>query len=162
MATNQFSRFGEPFFFRPDDALASIENEGFNWRLVREYFRFTDQWLSEGDYEKMLDKALASVGDDDGRNVLIDMLDLEYAVFLEQVALQEQMLGKLACEDENVAFVERVMAYLQINANNRPRSGEHRMSARSALLKIPPGQLIHRLLGNPDTSGSGHNKQQDE
>jgi hypothetical protein len=146
-------------FLNPDDAIKSIEQEGFNWRLVREYFRFSDQWLSEGEYGRMLEIALAFMGDDDGRNALLDMLDLEYAVFLEQVALQEQMLGKVACEDERVAFSERVMAYLQINANNRPRSGEYLISVRSALLKTPPRQLIHRLLGGLDTSEPMHNAQ---
>mgnify|MGYP003383349433 CR=1 FL=1 len=134
-------------FFRPEDAMKAIEQDGFNWRLVREYFRFTDAWLSEGQYGKLLDLALASIENDVDRNVLLDMLDLEYAVFLEQVALQERMLGQAACDEESVAFGERVMAYLQINSNNRPGSNRSRKSARSALFEIPPGTLISRLLG---------------
>jgi len=134
-------------FFRPEDAMKSIEQDGFSWRLVREYFRFTDDWLSEGQYGKMLELALASIENDEGRNVLLDMLDLEYAVFLEQVALQERMLGKAACDEDSVAFGERVMAYLQINSNYRPGPNWSRKSARSALFEIPPGTLISRLLG---------------
>jgi len=134
-------------FFRPEDAMKAIEQDGFNWRLVRDYFRFTDDWLSEGQYEKMLELALASIENDEGRNVLLDMLDLEYAVFLEQVALQERMLGEAACDEDSVAFGERVMAYLQSNSNNRPGSNWSRKSARSALFEIPPGTLILRLLG---------------
>ena len=147
MATNRFMRSREPIFFHPEEAMASIEKDGFNWRLVREYFRFTDNWLSEGQYGKLLDLALNSIGHDEGRNVLLDMLDLEYAVFLEQVALQERMLGRDACDVERVAFGDRVMAYLQCNANYRPASGLFRKSARSALFEIPPGTLIRRLLG---------------
>lgn len=134
-------------FYRPEDAMKAIEQDGFSWRLVREYFRFTDDWLSEGEYGKMLDLALASIQSDEERNVLLDMLDLQYAVFLEQVALQEQMLGMAACDEDSVAFGERVMAYLQINSNSRPGANWSRKSARSALLEIPPGTLILRLLG---------------
>jgi len=158
MVANRFVRFGEAMFSRPEEAMTSIEQDGFNWRFVREYFRFTDAWLSEGQYGKMLELALASIGEDVGRNILLDMLDLEYAVFLEQVALQERMLGEKACEEDSVAFGERVMAYLQINANHRPLSGRSRKSARSALFEISPGMLIDRLLGD----SSIFQQQQDE
>jgi hypothetical protein len=143
---------GGQAFFRPEEAIASIERDGFNWRLVREYFRFTDGWLSEGQYSNLLEKALASIGNDAGRNTLLDMLDLQYAVFLEQVALQERMLGEAECDRESVAFGERVMAYLQFNANCRP-DRSHRKSARTALFEIAPGQLINRLMGSPDDPG---------
>jgi hypothetical protein len=63
--------------------------------------------------------------------------------------LQSRMLGPEACEEESVAFGERVMAYLQINANCRPSSTSLRKSARTALFEVPPGRLIHRLLGDP-------------
>ena len=154
MALHRFSEDGTGMFFRPNEAIESINRHGFNWRWVREYFRFTDGWLSEGEYGRMLDAALTSIGNDVGRNTLLDMLDLQYAVFLEQVALQEQMLGPNACEEESVAFSERVMGYLQINANNRP-DGLHRKSARSALFEIAPGQLINRLLGTHDQHQAG-------
>ncbi len=162
MVTRRFARFGEPMFLRPEDAMAALEKEGFDWRLVREYFRFTDDWLSEGQYGKMLDMALASLQNDEDRNVLLDMLDLEYAVFLEQVALQERMLGPAVCEEESVAFSERVMAYLQINANNRPSSTVFSKSARTVLLESPPGKLIHRLLGDLNTPVSKRITQQED
>ena len=147
MPANRFTRFGEPMFSHPEEAMKAIEQDGFSWRLVREYFRFNDDWLSEGEYGKMLDLALASIASDEERKVLLDMLDLQYAVFLEQVALQEQMLGEAACDEDSVAFGERVMAYLQINSNNRHGANRSRKSARSALFEIPPGALISRLLG---------------
>jgi hypothetical protein len=149
MVANRFVRSGDATFLRPEDAMASIEKDGFNWRLVREYFRFSDDWLSEGQYGRMLEMALASIDSDYGRNVLLDMLDLEYAVFLEQVSLQDRMVGGPTSDDEyeSVAFGERVMAYLQINANNRPMSNHSNKNARSALFQITPGTMIERLLG---------------
>ncbi len=137
-------------FFNPDEALETIKKDGFDWRLVREYFRFTDDWMSEGQYGKLLEMALASINNDTGKDVLLDMLDLQYAIFLEQVALQERMIGKVACEEKSVAFGERVMAYLQINSNNRPASSNFRISARTALFDIRPGQMIQRLLGGSE------------
>ncbi len=142
--------------------MSAIKQDGFDWRLVREYFRFTDEWLSEGQYGRMLDMALVSIGEVSSRNVLLDMLDLQFAIFLEQVALQEKMLGEAECAKESVAFGERVMAYLQINANSRPRSTSFRKSARTALLETPPGQLIHRLLGDLITSESKGVAQQED
>lgn len=150
MQLHRRSGFESCVFHSPTEALAVIERDGFNWRLVREYFQFTDAWLSEGEYDCLLEAALRSIDSNEGQNTLLDMLDLQYAVFLEQVALQERMLGISACEDESVAFGERVMAYLQINSNHRPDSTRWRKSARSALLETPPGQLIQRLLGAVD------------
>jgi hypothetical protein len=130
--------------------LESIQKNGFDWRLIREYFLFTDDWLSEGQYDELLATALVSINDDTGKDVLLDMLDLQYAIFLEQVALQEKMIGEVACEEKSVAFGERVMAYLQINSNNRPASSYFRKSARTALFEIRPGQMIQRLLGESE------------
>ena len=147
MTRDRFSRKMDGHFSNPDEALESIQKDGFEWRLVREYFRFTDDWLSEGQYDELLGMALASINKDAGKDVLLDMLDLQYAIFLEQVALQERMIGEVACEEKSVAFGERVMAYLQINSNNRPATSNFRKSARTALLEIEPGQMIQRLLG---------------
>lgn len=130
------------------DAIASVQRDGFDWKLLREYFRFTDSWLSEGQYEQLLSACLRSIEAPDGQLALLDMLDLQYAVFLEQVAVQEQMLGHEEDDEASpIAFGERVMAYLQINHNHRPDFGIGYRSARSALLETPPGHLIRRLLG---------------
>jgi len=147
MPREQFSQKMDGHFSGSDAALEAIQKDGFDWRLVREYFRFTDDWMSEGEYDELLSAALASIADDAGKDVLLDMLDLQYAVFLEQVALQERMIGEVACEERSVAFGERVMAYLQINSNNRPATSNFRKSARTALFEIEPGQMIQRLLG---------------
>ena len=147
MPREQFSRKMDGHFSGSDAALEAIQKDGFDWRLVREYFRFNDDWMSEGQYDELLATALASINNDAGKDVLLDMLDLQYAIFLEQVALQERMIGEVACEEKSVAFGERVMAYLQINSNNRPATSNFRKSARTALFEIEPGQMIQRLLG---------------
>ena len=151
MTRNRFSRKMDGYFSNPNEALEAIQKDGFDWRLIREYFRFTDDWLSEGQYDELLATALASINNVVEKDVLLDMLDLQYAIFLEQVALQERMIGKVACKEESVAFGERVMAYLEINSDKRPASTHLRKSARTALFEIVPGQMIHRLLGGSHT-----------
>jgi hypothetical protein len=139
---------GDPVFRSGADALASVERDGFDWKLLREYFPFTDSWLSEGQYDKLVSACLRSIDEPDDQVAMLDMLDLQYAVFLEQVAVQERMLGHEDDEEASpIAFGERVMAYLQINHNHRPDFGVGYRSARSALLETPPGHLIRRLLG---------------
>ena len=150
MTRDRFFLKRNGYFSNPNEALEAIQKDGFDWRLIREYFRFTDNWLSEGEYYELLAAALASIADDAGKDVLLDMLDLQYAIFLEQVALQKRMIGKVACEEQSVAFSERVMAYLELNSQYRPSSTEFRKSARTALLEIRPGQMIHRLLGGSE------------
>jgi hypothetical protein len=156
MPREQFSRKMGGRFSGSDAALEAIQKDGFDWRLVREYFRFTDDWMTEGEYDELLAAALSSIADAAGKDVLLDMLDLQYAIFLEQVALQKRMIGKVACEEKSVAFGERVMAYLELNSQYRPSSTEFRKSARTALLEIRPGQMIHRLLGGTEAAEPRH------
>jgi hypothetical protein len=139
---------GDTVFRSGADAIASVERDGFDWKLLREYFRFNDSWLSEGQYDTLVSACLRSIDAPDDQHALIDMLDLQYAVFLEQVAVQQRMLGHVDDDEASpIAFGERVMAYLQINHNHRPDFGIGYRSARSALLETPPGHLIQRLLG---------------
>lgn len=151
MRSDLWDRHGRGEFNSPAEAMAAIEHDGFNWRLSRDYFRFTDSWLSESEYDRLLSVALRSIKVETNQNALLDMLDLQYAAFLEQVAIQERILDKDACIEESVAFGERVMAYLQINSNHRPISAPSQKSARTALFDIPPGQLINRLMGSQNT-----------
>jgi hypothetical protein len=150
-------RLGIGHFDSPEEAIESVRRDGFDWRLLREYFRFTDDWLSEGAYDRLLSACLQAIGDDEDGSALIDMLDLQYAVLLAQGAVQDRLLNRR--DDEGgVIFGERVMAYLQLNATHRPRSLGRARSARSALLETPPGELIHRLLGGRgDERGAGSN-----
>lgn len=150
MTRDRFFLKRNGYFSNPNEALEAIQKDGFDWRLIREYFRFTDDWMSEGEYDELLSAALASIADDAGKDVLLDMLDLQYAIFLEQVALQKRMIGKVACEEKSVAFGERVMAYLELNSQYRPSSTEFRKSTRTALFEIEPGQMIQRLLGGTE------------
>lgn len=159
----------ERFFASPYQAMDDIKTNGFDWHLVREYFKFTDSWLSEGEYSEMLGLALDSIKDRENKIVLLDMLDLQYTIFLEQVHLQEKILEQMfekisgkqkgrsyfergegnlmyvVDEDIYVAFGERVIGYLCINEKARICNSEDSKGAASSYSKIPPGSLAATL-----------------
>jgi hypothetical protein len=160
MRSDAATQLGVSRFVSPEEAIESVRRDGFDWWLLREYFRFTDDWLSEGSYDRLLSASIEAIGNHEATTALIDMLDLQYAVLLEQGAIQDRMV-KSRDHDVGVIFGERVMAYLQINANRRLRSSGKTKSARSALLETPPGELIHRLLGGgSDERGAGSNNEE--
>ena len=159
----------ERFFVSPYQAMDDIKTNGFDWHLVREYFKFTDSWLSEGEYSEMLGLALDSIEDRETKIVLLDMLDLQYTIFLAQVHLQEKILKQMfeknsgkkegrpyfvrgegdvmyvGDEDISVANGERVIGYLFANEAARIRNSEDSKGAASSYSKIPPGSLAANL-----------------
>ena len=121
--------------------LSQLSRHGFSWNDLQDYFPFSDIW-SEGEYGRLLAASLVSIADEDERSHLLAQLDIQYAVMLEQLSIQEKFCEKSATKLENPIFGERVMGYLQINANERV-SGQ---SARAALLNIAPGGLWSKLF----------------
>lgn len=121
--------------------LSQLSRHGFSWNDLQDYFPFSDLW-SEGEYERLLAASLVSIADEDERSHLLALLDLQYAVMLEQLSIQEKFCKKFSIELQNPIFAERVMGYLQINANERD-SGK---SVRTALLNIAPGELWSKLF----------------
>jgi len=105
--------------------------------------------LSEGEYTSLLNAALETMPDSEARAALLAMLDLQFAVLLEQFSVQERFVGHNEFDGAPVACGERAMAYLQINSNCRWQFTRSRLSARTALLNTPAGHLIDRLLGTP-------------
>ena len=118
-----------------------ITKKGFDWNYLHLYFPYSDRW-SEGEYETLLQKSLLTIQSPDAKKDLLAMLDLQYAVLLEQMAIKEYRLNELGVKIIEGIFTERVMAYLQINSNFRTFNA----SARSALLKIAPGSLWTKLF----------------
>ena len=121
--------------------LQRITKMGFDWNYLHLYFPYSDRW-SEGEYETLLQESLLTIQSPDAKKDLLGMLDLQYAVLLEQMAIKEYRLNELGVKIIKGIFTERVMAYLQINSNFR----NFNASARSALLKIAPGGLWSKLF----------------
>jgi hypothetical protein len=127
-------------FKTPKQAIDSVKSSGFDWGMLRQYFKFTDQWLREGEYQSLLNASFASLKEDQDRELLVQLLDLQYLVLLEQATFQSEKMG-----DESPFFFERVAAYLQINTNVRNSHGLG--NSRSLNHSMRSGDLYQRLLG---------------
>ena len=57
-----------------ENSLKSIQANGFDWALFREYFPFGDISLREGNYEKLVTAALDALSHHDERSQLIQVL----------------------------------------------------------------------------------------
>jgi hypothetical protein len=74
--------------------LQRITKKGFDWNYLHLYFPYSDRW-SEGEYETLLQESLLTIQSPDAKKDLLGMLDLQYAVLLEQMAIKEYRLNEL-------------------------------------------------------------------
>jgi hypothetical protein len=98
------------------DSLESIQTKGFDWALFREYFPFGDISLREGNYEKLVTAALDALSHHDERSQLIALLDVQAAVFLEQMYVQNEAMEKMDIEPTGIE-AHFASAWIQINSN---------------------------------------------
>jgi hypothetical protein len=99
-----------------EDSLESIQTKGFDWALFREYFPFGDISLREGNYEKLVTAALDALSHHDERSQLIALLDVQAAVFLEQMYVQNEAMEKMNIEPTGIE-AHFASAWIQINFN---------------------------------------------
>jgi len=136
-------------------AMTSLKENGFSWGLLREYFPFGDTGLREGNYERLLTSCLEGIDSEQEQNLLLDLLDVQAAIFLEQCWVQNEKLPML--KSDFSSDVEPVLqaechfasAWLQINSNHRgPKRGLNQ-NARNAMLNMVEGEtLANRLFKN--------------
>ena len=98
------------------DSLDSIQTNGFEWALFREYFPFGAISLREGNYEKLVTAALDALSHHDERSQLMALLDAQAAVFLEQTFVQNEAMQKMNIEPTGIE-AHFASAWIQINSN---------------------------------------------
>ena len=98
-----------------EEAIVSIEKFGFDWSLFQNYFRFGDVILREGNYQKLLIVSLESLKDFKDRVRLIALLDMQAAVFLEQVWVMNEQFEAEKEVDPSPSHL--ALAWIQINEN---------------------------------------------
>ena len=118
-----------------ENTLKSIQTNGFDWALFREYFPFGDISLREGDYEKLVTAALDALSHHDERSQLMALLDAQAAVFLEQTYVQNEVLEKLNIEPTRIDS-HFASAWIQINSNLSFEYKLPRRQMRSAMLEL--------------------------
>jgi hypothetical protein len=120
-------------FFVPD-------GEPFSWPAFQRFFPFGDLSPTEGEYERRVLDALESLPTTEERNLLMDLLDTQWCVYLEQLWVQCDRAG--SDEHRPVGQAHFAAARLQINSNIRSDCGLVRKDARRAMLALPRGEML--------------------
>jgi hypothetical protein len=137
-----------------ESALQSIQTDGFRWERFREYFPFGDVSLREGNYERLVQAALAAVKDGNMQQLLLDMLDAQACVFTEQVWVANEMAEKAGETEPFTIEAHFSTAWLQINDNLRFERSLQPRGARSVMLKLKPHEtLALRITRSPHAPG---------
>lgn len=139
------------------EAMAALEQEGFLWHRLREYFPFGATALREGDYQRLLMACLDRLPDETDRERLLDLLDMHAAAFLEQCWVQDVLgaAGNVCASADTTGELGRfgmaahfAAAWLQINSKFR---GNHRrggFSMMQVLSSLPSdGSLAQFVTG---------------
>lgn len=138
-----------------EQAMKSLEQDGFRWSLLREYFPFGAVELREGNYERVLVACLDCLPGEADRECLLDLLDMQAVTFLEQCWVQNEMEaagaspGSCDTPDELGSFgmaAHFAAAWLQINSNLRSRAGLGRTSLTRVLMSLPTGGTLAQHL----------------
>jgi len=128
-----------------EEAISSIEKFGFDWSLFQSYFPFGDFSLREGHYQKLVLASLESIQDFNDKVRLIALLDMQAAVFLEQIWVINE---KVEHEKEMDSIPSHfALAWIQINSNLSQKFNLPRRDVRSLMLELTTNDnLADRLF----------------
>lgn len=150
------------------DAEAEFAEKGFRWERFREIFPFGATEYGEGRYQRLVSEALKQLPDNRQREMLMALLDIQAAAFLEQTWVQnelfeaeEEIRFEKECADLSQKSGERryrdaperrdppfmmaahyAAAWLQINDNLRLKYGLARCGGRAAMLGLGAGDFL--------------------
>lgn len=125
------------------DSMEKLEKEGFSWQYFRDYFPFGDDSLGEGNYYRLVEKAIDALPTPEEKQLLLDLLDTQACVYLEQIwVLNEQL-------NDNNVFVGYgclVSTWLQIHSNIRNERNLPTKNARSLMMNLGKGEMLIDLM----------------
>ena len=120
-----------------EDSIQSIQRDGFDWKLFRDYFPFGDIRLRESNYHSLVSVALEALSQQKQRNLLIALLDTQAAAFLEQVFVQNEIKGKPNPDGKGCGLEAHfALAWIQINSNLCAKYGLRKRNLRSVMLEL--------------------------
>lgn len=130
-----------------EEAIESLESDGFSLASIREYFPFGSINLREGNFQRLVLKALENIEDKEKKELLLDIIDTQNCIFLEQIWIQNEQFE--AEEDKPFpVYGHFISAQLQITSNIRSEQGLKRRDPRATMLKVPESEmLLDRILG---------------
>ena len=150
------------------DAETELAEQGFRWDRFREIFPFGATEYGEGRCQKLVSEALKQLPNDRQREMLMALLDVQAAAFLEQAWVQNEFFEAeedVRFEKECAEFSRKVgvrryrdaperrappfmmaahyaSAWLQINDNLRGEYDLPRHGGRAAMLKLGAGECL--------------------
>ena len=130
-----------------EEAIESLDSDGFSWARIREYFPFGSINLREGNFQKLILKALEKIEDKEKKELLLDIFDTQNCVFLEQIWIQNEQF-EVEEDKPFPVYGHFISAQLQITSNIRSEQGLKRRDPRATKLKVPESEmLLDRILG---------------
>lgn len=147
-----------------DESMQALEDEGFLWHRLRDYFPFGAQELREGNYQRLVSACLERLKGVRERSLLLDLVDLQAAAFLEQCWVQGEMarVGGDVDSSDDPDDVGRfgmaahfAAAWLQINSNLRDRTCHPRRNLMSVLRGLEDGETLSGMLTKVQRQAGG-------
>ena len=125
-----------------EESMRSIDDDGFRWDRLRTYFPFGDVELREGDYQRLLEKALSRLAPAHQKQLLLDLLDAQTCVFVEQLWVQNEQMQTAGMPPPFLGEAHFAMALLQINDNVRQEHQLPSRGTRAVMLALSPNEML--------------------
>ena len=113
--------------------LAAIREDGFDWEEFQDIFPFSFLDIGEGEYVQLVNAVLDQLPDDVERTVLLNLLDIQWNVYVEQLWVAHEFGNdpKRFAGESHFA-----LARLQIDSNIRLERGLPRKDGRRAMMNL--------------------------
>lgn len=118
--------------------LEEISTNGFNWLDFERVFP-ADIWnIREGEYLAVLEAVLKALHSDEERDLLLDLLDAQWATYLERLWVMDRMSGTRRC----IGLAHGVHARLALTE----RFGREARIGGAGMWAFEPGETLTSAL----------------
>lgn len=134
-------RGGDEFPF--EGALKQLEHQGFQWDRFQALFPFGYLGIREGQYVRLVEAALRSINDVSEQSLFMDLLDLQWCAYLEQLRV---MASFSKDEDAYLGEIHLADARLQIGSNIRNQFELPEKNLRRLMMSVGADDTLADLL----------------
>jgi hypothetical protein len=136
-------RFQGESEFSLERAMRELEHQGLRWERFQALFPFGFLGLREGEYVQLVEAALRSISDTAEQSHLMDLLDMQWCTYLEQLWAMSSFSND---ETRFAGESERVNARLQIGSNIRREFNLPKKDLRHVMLSVGGDDTLADLL----------------
>ena len=130
-----------------EESTCHIANNGFSWNCFRDHFPFGDVSLREGNFQKLVSVILETLNTNEEKELLLDLIDSQNAIFLEQIWIQNEREDSQE-ERPFKVYGNLITAQLQITSNLRWQHHLSPRDARGAMLKLDKSEMLISRICN--------------